>query len=664
MAKQFWGNAGTSPSSINLSYMSKPTPTSDEPTYPRPVSPVPLDARPLSRRKNEISRYPYLNAEGRLLYVAVEVPHALKGKAVIPWTWCEIRPGVFGWAAKGLKSPHPLYGLDRLAKRPGVPVIVVEGAKTADAAQRIYPDHVVVTSGSASSADGADWSDLQGREVTIVPDADKWGFGYAAQVETKLRGIAKCTYVISLPAEILAWVKPGKTTPGGWDLADPVPEGVNLATLLQRPKPPSMAMVSPGITSGAPEAKPAAWIVGDTARMLNEKPVAIRWLLEGLMPVGDEGLLAARAGLGKSSLALNIGMVIAAGGTILGRAVGEGVCRGVVFAGLEDHKDEFHRRFRRCLEILEESTDWSPRHLELLARRFVALFPNRASGETFSLEAQWRWIAEQANAIPGGCGLIILDTLARMVDGDENSARDLRPFNESVSALAQATGATVLSIHHVGKGHDTNSDKRLHDRLHPEALRGSSALEGAARFVVQMAALSPAEAQAAGLDIRRAQRGDYVALNLSKMNSSEKGGIVLLERRAKSERGAGFLTMHPESDDLLALILGGSKVQKLLITDHVILVIANNGSIAGLDVEAESKKLWPDAKDPKNQWSKQVSALRKTGLLQDDTLTPAGRLRAESLGLLQPSRAKGTTPKADNQDPGTGDQGSLGPCEE
>lgn len=61
-------------------------------------------------------------------------------------------------ASKGFPDPRPLYGLARLAQRPDAPVLVVEGEKVADAAGKIFPDHVCTTSPFGSpNADKADW---------------------------------------------------------------------------------------------------------------------------------------------------------------------------------------------------------------------------------------------------------------------------------------------------------------------------------------------------------------------------------------------------------------------------------------------------------------------------------------------------------------------------
>ena len=272
-----------------------------------------------------------------------------------------------------------------------------------------------------------------------------------------------------------------------------------------------------------------------------------------------------------------------------------------------------------------------------LVERLVPLFPDRMSGARFMLEALADSIAEKANAIPGGCGLIILDTLARLSEGDENASSDIRPFMDAMAKLVQATGASVLAIHHVGKGNDTPSDKKLWARLHPENLRGSSAIEAGVRFILTMAALSPAEAASAGLDESQALSGDFVALHLAKTSQVDKGKTLLLERRHEGEPGAGFLCPHPESERALAAIHGASAVLKLNLRDKVLVAIAEAGSLTKVDQNAAAKLLWPDSGKPRGQWDKHLTGLRQKGFLKDPHLTDTGWAYAETRGFRNPS---------------------------
>ena len=102
----------------------------------------------------------------------------------------EIRPVVrdtAGWKWGAPPEPRPLYRLpELLAASPEVPVVVVEGEKTAEAAVKC--GLTAVTSwGGAKAASKTDWSPLGGRKVIILPDKDEAGEGYAETVVSLCR---------------------------------------------------------------------------------------------------------------------------------------------------------------------------------------------------------------------------------------------------------------------------------------------------------------------------------------------------------------------------------------------------------------------------------------------------------------------------------------------
>jgi putative DNA primase/helicase len=139
------------------------------------------------------------------------------GKEFLPATFCHnTATAAREWRFKAWTAPRPLYGLDRLAQRPAAPVVIAEGEKAADAAAKLLPDHVVVTSpNGANGAGKADWSTLRGRDVIIWPDNDNDGRAYAGVVAKALRDIAKSIkVVVSTPG-----------TPDKWDAADAITEG-------------------------------------------------------------------------------------------------------------------------------------------------------------------------------------------------------------------------------------------------------------------------------------------------------------------------------------------------------------------------------------------------------------------------------------------------------
>ena len=116
-----------------------------------------------------------------------------------------------------LATKCPLYGLHKLAERPFAKVLVAEGEKSADAAQKLLPGYVTVTSPNGSNAaDKADWSPLQGRDVVIWPDADAAGEKYGKDVTDCLTAVG---------VKSLATITPPDGVKQAWDTADALDEG-------------------------------------------------------------------------------------------------------------------------------------------------------------------------------------------------------------------------------------------------------------------------------------------------------------------------------------------------------------------------------------------------------------------------------------------------------
>ena len=152
----------------------------------------------------------------------------------------EIRPLVCGdglWRPRGIRSPRPLYKLQALGERPDAPVLVVEGEKTSDAAGKLFTSYVPTTSmGGANAARLSDWAPLKGREVIVWPDNDLDGLRYAREVAA-LAYKAGASKVLS--------VRLPEGMPPHWDLADPVPDGVDVEKLLADAEPAASEEVEP-----------------------------------------------------------------------------------------------------------------------------------------------------------------------------------------------------------------------------------------------------------------------------------------------------------------------------------------------------------------------------------------------------------------------------------
>ena len=200
------------------------------------VSPIPADApnapKTHARFGPSTAAWTYRDARGAPLFQVFRFDSPGERKQFLPLSLWREAPGL-RWRWKAVPAPRPLYGLDRLAALPDVPVIVCEGEKAADAAALVFPRSVVVTSPSGARAAGqCDWTPLAGRRVLIWPDADESGAKYALEVARILHGL-QCE-VSTIDAAALASMAPdgGEREPTkGYDAANAIAEWRDISTL-------------------------------------------------------------------------------------------------------------------------------------------------------------------------------------------------------------------------------------------------------------------------------------------------------------------------------------------------------------------------------------------------------------------------------------------------
>lgn len=137
-----------------------------------------------------------------------------------------------------------------------------------------------------------------------------------------------------------------------------------------------------------------------------------------------------------------------------------------------------------------------------------------------------------------GARLIVLDTLSRIHNLDENSNGDMARLVATLEHVAASTGASVLYLHHVSKGsaRECQTDQQ-------QAARGASALIDNARWCGFVAKMTEDEAQRFSdrsydrEPIGNDRRGYFVRFGVSKQNydstpldrwySRHAGGVLL-----------------------------------------------------------------------------------------------------------------------------------------
>ena len=306
----------------------------------------------------------------------------------------------------GVKPPHPMYGLRELLERRGAPALVVEGEKTADAAAERFPGYVVTTScGGSKQAKQSDWIPLAGREVVIWPDADEAGATYAEDVEALAREAgAADVRIVELPVGL----------PKGWDLADPVPDGVQVERILQ------------------------SWPMLNAIRLdaLLEMPdPKIQWLVRDILPAVGSSMLGGGKGVGKSTAARSLGGSVADGKEWLGRETAPGT---VLYVAREDGFLTVKRHFAAM-------------RLQHPERLHVVLDPPNHRDRLMLLRGSIHAINP---------ALVIVDTLFRYVEiEDGNAYSETTAAIEPYVMLARANQLHLMFTHHARKsggerGHD------------------------------------------------------------------------------------------------------------------------------------------------------------------------------------------------------------------
>ncbi len=172
-----------------------------------------------------------------------------------------------------------------------------------------------------------------------------------------------------------------------------------------------------------------------------------RYLVKGWLERGALSVLYGESNVGKTFLALDLAMHVAAGCQWHGVRVQGGPV--VYIAG------EGGRGIRNRIEALRcalpNLTRGAEKGFHLLP---VSVDLCRADGDA---------LVKVLQSLPSSPALVVVDTLARaMGEGDENSGQDMGAMIRTLDLIRGETGAHVLVVHHAGK--DTSKGARGHSR--------------------------------------------------------------------------------------------------------------------------------------------------------------------------------------------------------
>lgn len=393
--------------------------------------------------------HPYCDANGDVWFWRLRAKRPNGEKWIRPMRWN-------GRAYELTEPPSPpggklLYGLSSLQDLDdGEPVIVVEGENKVDALSRV--GLIAVTSGSADSADVADWSPLRGRHALVWGDNDAAGRRYVETVTAKLCGIAASIEWIDVAALNL----PQKGDCVDWLARVPDADADAVWALARKPPTPSEDA----------RAHAPAVVAGNGPRVILRRgsdlePVPVDWLWPGWLAAGKLHLIGGVPGTGKTTLAAGLAAIVTRGGRWPDGSRAR-VGSVVIWSGEDGHKDTLSPRLHAA------GADMDRVHI-------VERVIDQGESYPFDPARDMELLRDALLAIPD-VRLIVIDPLSSAVAGDSHKNAEVRRGLQPLVDMADEHGCAVAGITHFSKG--TSGRDPL------ERITGSLAFGALARIVL------------------------------------------------------------------------------------------------------------------------------------------------------------------------------------
>lgn len=437
----------------------------------KPSAPAPDGDELWWRRVAATKKWEYFDANGELWVTVCRFDRPGE-KVIRPW---DHKRSDWKWP-EGIR---PLFNLHKIRTSPD-PIILVEGEKCAD---RLNDMGYTATTmpGGANAARVIDWTPLRGRSVIRWADNDHPLPDRAVAQEKWVETTRSHLEAVDVRA-VRDVALPGQAKPDGWDCADAT--DVEIDELLEA------ARLSTPVFEGRGPFSVLDWDVGSLYQ--GDAP-QLRWLVDGILPLGKGGLLAAQGDAGKSFVCLDLAMKICMtppnagnGGVWPFQAFGHDVTASgsCVLMMAEDDSGEVHRR------LVSLDPDGSKRRA-CAGRLFIVAFPDAGGpprlimgdDRTVGATAEFEVIRQQLRAIKN-LRLAVFDPTTPFVGGDMNKPHIAGAVATMVAQLSAETGATTICTHHMTKGDRskpiaTPEEARI-------AIRGAAAYVDGLRFAYAM----------------------------------------------------------------------------------------------------------------------------------------------------------------------------------
>ncbi|VGO18228.1 AAA family ATPase [Pontiella sulfatireligans] len=182
----------------------------------------------------------------------------------------------------------------------------------------------------------------------------------------------------------------------------------------------------------------------DAADWCEREPPSAEPLLRDTFDLGDKVALIGPSKTRKTYFTLQLALCVATGHDFLNWAIEKP--RKVLVLQFEIKDAHFHKRVNAVARAMGLSADALRGNLSIANLR----------GADFRASDIAR-IAKRERA-----ELVIIDPLYKLIDGDENSAHDMKPILAVFDRVMRETGAALLYVHHDAKG--SAGDRNMRDR--------------------------------------------------------------------------------------------------------------------------------------------------------------------------------------------------------
>jgi hypothetical protein len=376
--------------------------------------------------------YQYSDAQGVALFQVCRFP----GKKFLQRKRTEDGNG---WDYKTSDIKMVIYNLPEVLQ--ALEVVIVEGEKDADLLMELLETAGMRprVAATTSPRGAGKWQEsfapyFIGKKVAIIADKDEPGRKHAQRV-------AESVYPYAYGVKLLE-VSTGK------DTSDFIREGKTFADLAKELK--SASLWTPAVAQS---------MFCRYQQFEEMTPDTVEWLIEGVAEVGSNGMLIARPKGGKSVSIIDLAVALATGQKWLDFYIPRR--RKVGLISREDNPLTTGHRFKKVRLGRAVSTDDLNDWLWINTRQQT---------KTFLLDNDEEVAQVTADLIKHKVEVVIFDVMRVLHNEDENDNTDMQKVINVLNRIRDATGATIIIVHHSKKGEDEASLT--------EMARGASAIAG------------------------------------------------------------------------------------------------------------------------------------------------------------------------------------------